>query len=101
MTHRCLASAPETPAHRSRVSDSSSQWAHCLKCLDDLLVVVSFPRVGIVPVTDEAARLYETWVGMGGEGIVLKEDVGLSRPAIHSRQAMSRTASEARAPRPH
>jgi hypothetical protein len=26
-----------------------------------------------VPVTDDAPTLYETWVGMGGEGIVLKD----------------------------
>ena len=32
---------------------------------------LTLPRVGLVPVTEDAATLYETWVGWGGEGIVL------------------------------
>jgi len=31
-------------------------------------VSLTLPRVGLVPVTEDAATLYETW---GGEGIVL------------------------------
>jgi hypothetical protein len=40
---------------------------------EDLFDAQQLPRIGIAPVTDDAARLYETWVGMGGEGIVLKD----------------------------
>jgi hypothetical protein len=32
----------------------------------------------VLPVSDDAPTLYETWVGMGGEGIVLKDpDLGV------------------------
>ena len=39
--------------------------------------------MGIVPVTEDAA-LYETWVGWGGEGIVLKEPTSIYRPGFRS-----------------
>jgi ATP-dependent DNA ligase len=42
------------------------------KRLEDIFEDPQLPRVGLVPVT-EVARLYEAWVGVGGEGIVLKE----------------------------
>jgi ATP-dependent DNA ligase len=47
-------------------------WRDRRKRLEDLVDTRQLPRIGIVPVTDDAAHLYETWVGMGGEGIVLK-----------------------------
>lgn len=37
-----------------------------------------------MPVTDDAPTLYETWVGMGGEGIVLKDPASLYRPGERS-----------------
>jgi len=42
------------------------------------------PRIAVVPVTDDAPTLYETLVGMGGEGIVLKEPASLYRPGERS-----------------
>ncbi len=47
-------------------------WRDRRKRLEDLVDGRQLPRIGIVPVTEDAAHLYETWVGMGGEGIVLK-----------------------------
>jgi hypothetical protein len=35
-------------------------------------------------VTDDAPALWDTWVGHGGEGIVLKERTSLYRPGIRS-----------------
>jgi hypothetical protein len=43
------------------------------KRLEDLLDGKRIPRIALVPVTEDAAQLYQTWVGMGGEGIVLKD----------------------------
>jgi bifunctional non-homologous end joining protein LigD len=42
------------------------------------------PRIAVVPVTDDAPTLYETLVGMGGEGVVLKEPASLYRPGERS-----------------
>src|SRR5215831_499726 len=39
---------------------------------------------GTRAITEEAATLYETWVGWGGEGIVLKEPGSIYRPGIRS-----------------
>jgi ATP-dependent DNA ligase len=39
----------------------------------DLGATLTVPNVTIVPVTDDAAQLWTTWVGWGGEGIVLKD----------------------------
>ena len=44
-------------------------WRDRRKRLEDLLAGQRIPCVAVVPVTDDAAQLYETWVGMGGEGI--------------------------------
>ena len=44
-------------------------WRDRRKRLEDLLDGQRIPRVAVVPVTEDAAQLYETWVGMGGEGI--------------------------------
>ena len=38
----------------------------------------------MVPITDDAPTLYETWVGMGGEGIVLKDRTSHYRPGLRS-----------------
>src|SRR5262245_6398671 len=54
-------------------------WRHRRKRLDDLLQGHQLPRIAVVPVTDDAPTLYETWVGMGGEGIVLKDPASLYR----------------------
>ena len=59
-------------------------WKDRLKRLEDLFASLALPRVGIVPVTEDAATLYETWVGWGGEGIVLKEPTSIYRPGIRS-----------------
>ena len=40
--------------------------------------------VGLVPYTDDAAGLWDTWVGMGGEGIVLKDRDSIYRPGVAS-----------------
>jgi ATP-dependent DNA ligase len=37
-----------------------------------------------VPVTEDALALWDTWVGMGGEGIVLNERASASRPGLRS-----------------
>src|SRR5262249_53945950 len=52
--------------------------------LEDLFATLTMPRVRLVPVTDDAAKLYETWVGWGGEGIVLKEPRSIYRRGIRS-----------------
>ena len=59
-------------------------WRDRRKRLEDLFAAVTLPRVGLVPVTEDAAGLYETWVAMGGEGIVLKETTSLYRPGLRS-----------------
>ena len=51
---------------------------------EDVFVGLTLPRVGLVPVTEDAATIYETWVGWGGEGIVLKEPISIYRPGIRS-----------------
>jgi ATP-dependent DNA ligase len=38
-------------------------WTDRRKRLEDVFASVTFPRVGLVPVTEDAATLYETWVG--------------------------------------
>ena len=53
LSHDC--SSPGQPGE--------SGWRMCSRC----------PRVCFVPVTDDAPALWDTWVGLGGEGIVLKE----------------------------
>lgn len=54
------------------------------KRLEDLVAGQDLPRIAVVPVTDDAPTLYETWVGMGGEGIVLKDRASLDRPRERS-----------------
>jgi ATP-dependent DNA ligase len=59
-------------------------WKDRRKRLEDVSASLTLPRVGLVPVTDDAATLYETWVGWGGEGIVLKEPTSIYRPGMRS-----------------
>ena len=59
-------------------------WTARRKRLEDVFARLTLPRVGLVPVTEDAARPYETWVGWGGEGIVLKEPSSIYRPGIRS-----------------
>ena len=40
-------------------------WRDRRTRLEDLLDGRQLPRVAVVPVTDDAPTLYETWVGMG------------------------------------
>ena len=42
------------------------------------------PGICLVRVTDDASALWDAWVGMGGEGIVLKERTSLYRPGVRS-----------------
>jgi hypothetical protein len=52
-----------------RVVDLRSQGdTHCHNQMDEVT-----DRVGIAPLTENTTRLYATWVGIGGEGIFMKE----------------------------
>jgi ATP-dependent DNA ligase len=62
-------------------------WRDRRKRLEVIFEDQSLPRVGLVPVTDDVAGLFELWVGGGGEGIVLKE------PGPTTRRSPSSTAS--------
>ena len=57
-------------------------WTARRKRLEDDFASDALPRVGLVPVTENAPTLYETWAGWGGEGIVLKEPTSIYRPGI-------------------
>jgi ATP-dependent DNA ligase len=58
-------------------------WTTRRKRLEDLLEA---PPQGVclVPVTDDPPTLWVTWVGMGGEGNVLKERTSVYRPGVRS-----------------
>jgi bifunctional non-homologous end joining protein LigD len=58
-------------------------WTARRERLEDLLEAPP-PGVCLVPVTNDAPTLWDTWVGQGGEGIVLKERTSLYRPGIRS-----------------
>jgi ATP-dependent DNA ligase len=64
-------------------------WRDRRKRLEDLVDGRQLPRIGIVPVTEDAAHLYETWVGMDGEGIVLKDPASPYRAASVRRRGSS------------
>jgi ATP-dependent DNA ligase len=68
-------------------------WAHLHKRLEDLLEDQRLERVGLVPVVDDAPALWERWVGMGDEGIVLKERTSLYRPGLRSPRGSSSSRS--------
>jgi bifunctional non-homologous end joining protein LigD len=60
-------------------------WADRRKRLEDLEGALDSKRVAIVPVTEDASRLWALWVGQqGGEGIVLKERLAPYRPGRRS-----------------
>jgi hypothetical protein len=60
-------------------------WTDRRKRLEDLRAALESTRVAIVPVFDDAARLWALWVGeQGGEGIVLKERSAPYRPGRRS-----------------
>jgi ATP-dependent DNA ligase len=60
-------------------------WTHRRKRLEDLFADSTLPRVGIVPVTEDAAGLWDLWVVQGGgEGIVLKEPESRYFPGVRS-----------------
>ena len=48
---------------RGRRSVMREPWHDRRKRLEDLLEGHQLPRIGLVPVTDDAPRLYETGVG--------------------------------------
>ena len=53
--------------------------------LDDLGGALDSKRIAVVPVSDDADRLWSLWVGQqGGEGIVLKERRAPYRPGVRS-----------------
>jgi hypothetical protein len=58
-------------------------WTARRKRLENLL---EKPPAGIclVPVTADAPALWDPWVGLGGEGIVLKERTATYRPGLRS-----------------
>ena len=58
-------------------------WTARRKRLEDLLEAPP-PGVCLVPVTEDASALWDTWVGQGGEGIVLKERTSVYRPGLRS-----------------
>ena len=49
-------------------------WEDRRKRLEDIGAVLDSKRIAVVPVSDDADRLWSLWVGQqGGEGIVLKD----------------------------
>jgi hypothetical protein len=52
--------------------------------LEDALSSHALQGISLVPVTEDAVGLWDTWVGMGGEGIVLKDRHSLYRPGVRS-----------------
>jgi len=64
--------------HILRVVDPRSQGAtHDHDQMDEVA-----DRVGIVPVTENATHLYETWLGISSERLLMKELNGGSLPEI-------------------
>jgi ATP-dependent DNA ligase len=59
-------------------------WTDRRKRLEDLAGGLTGPHVAVVPVTGDAAALWATWVGWGGEGIVLKDRHAPYRPGVRS-----------------
>jgi hypothetical protein len=58
-------------------------WTARRTRVEDLLEAPP-PGVCLVPVTEDAPALWDAWVGMGGEGIVLKERTSVYRPGGRS-----------------
>ena len=60
-------------------------WEDRRKRLEDIGAALDSPRIAVVPVSDDADRLWSLWVGQqGGEGIVLKERRAPYRPGVRS-----------------
>ena len=60
-------------------------WTDRRKRLEDIGAALDSPHAAVVPVTDDAARLWALWVGQqGGEGIVLKDCRAPYRPGTRS-----------------
>ena len=59
-------------------------WTARRKRLEGVVEAQGVAGVGLAPYTDDAAGLWDTWVGMGGEGIVLKERDSIYRPGMRS-----------------
>jgi hypothetical protein len=60
-------------------------WADRRKRLEDIGSGLDSKRIAVVPVSDDANRLWSFWVGQqGGEGIVLKERRAPYRPGVRS-----------------
>ncbi len=59
-------------------------WSDRRKRLEDIGATLAVPNVTIVPVTEDAPQLWATWVGWGGEGIVLKNRRSVYRPGVRS-----------------
>jgi ATP-dependent DNA ligase len=55
--------------HLDGKSVMKEPWHDRRKRLEDVFVGQRIPRIAVVPVTEDAAQLYETWVGMGGEAL--------------------------------
>jgi ATP-dependent DNA ligase len=62
----------------------AERWEDRHKRLD-IGTALDSDRIAVVPVSDDAARLWALWVGQqGGEGIVLKERWAPYRPGVRS-----------------
>jgi bifunctional non-homologous end joining protein LigD len=59
-------------------------WTARRKRLEDALEGRDVTSVRLVPYTDDALGLWDTWVGMGGEGILLKDRSSIYRPGVRS-----------------
>jgi bifunctional non-homologous end joining protein LigD len=60
-------------------------WEDRRKRLEDIGAVLDSKRIAVVPVSDDADRLWSLWVGQqGGEGIVLKDRRAPYRPGVRS-----------------
>ncbi|MFH0342000.1 MAG: hypothetical protein ACHBNF_07680 [Chromatiales bacterium] len=59
-------------------------WTARRKRLEGVVKAQDLAGVGLVPYTDDAAGLWDTWVGKGGEGIVLKDRDSIYRPGVRS-----------------
>ena len=60
-------------------------WEDRRKRLEDIGAALDSERTAVVPVSDDADRLWSLWVGQqGGEGIVLKERRAPYRPGLRS-----------------
>jgi len=59
-------------------------WTCRRKRLEDALSSHALQGISLVPVTEDAVGLWDTWVGMGGEGFVLKDRHSLYRPGVRS-----------------